>query len=65
MQCTDFPDGPYEPTDDGLVCAFRLVPEAGLSAVEAHRDGDSVQSRAGSVPELATALDKWGTDWPR
>jgi ribulose-bisphosphate carboxylase large chain len=35
------------------------------AAVEAHLDGESLESRAESVPELATALDKWGTDSPR
>jgi len=35
------------------------------AAVEAYGDGDSLQTRAESVPELATALEKWGTDGPR
>ncbi|TKR27620.1 type III ribulose-bisphosphate carboxylase [Natronomonas salsuginis] len=43
--------------------------EAGARAlrasVEAYRDGESLQSRAKSVPELETALDAWGTEGPR
>jgi ribulose-bisphosphate carboxylase large chain len=35
------------------------------AAVEAAVDDESLASRAGSVPELATALEKWGTDTPR
>jgi ribulose-bisphosphate carboxylase large chain len=35
------------------------------AAVEAHVDGESLESRAETVPELATALEKWGTETPR
>jgi ribulose-bisphosphate carboxylase large chain len=35
------------------------------AAVEAAVDDESLASRAESVPELATALEKWGTDTPR
>ena len=35
------------------------------AAVDATVDGESLEARAESVPELATALDKWGTDSPR
>ena len=43
--------------------------EAGARAlrasVEAYRDGESLRSRAESVPELETALEAWGTEGPR
>ncbi|MDR9382538.1 MAG: RuBisCO large subunit C-terminal-like domain-containing protein [Natronomonas sp.] len=43
--------------------------EAGARAlrasVEAYRDGEALQSRAKSVPELETALEAWGTEGPR
>lgn len=43
--------------------------EAGARAlrasVEAYCDGESLESRAKSVPELETALETWGTEGPR
>jgi ribulose-bisphosphate carboxylase large chain len=35
------------------------------AAVDASIKGESLQSRAESTPELATALEKWGTETPR
>ncbi|WP_178917033.1 type III ribulose-bisphosphate carboxylase [Natronomonas gomsonensis] len=35
------------------------------AAVDASVEGESLQSRAESVPDLATALEKWGTETPR
>ena len=60
----DFFDESYEPGDDDLVCTFRVAPREGLS-VEAAADGESLESRAADVPELATVLKKWETETPR
>jgi ribulose-bisphosphate carboxylase large chain len=35
------------------------------AAVDASVEGESLESRAESTPELATALEKWGTETPR
>jgi len=35
------------------------------AAVEASMEGESLESRAESAPELAAALDQWGTETPR
>ena len=64
MKYADFLDESYEPGDDDLVRTFRIAPGEGLS-VEAAADGESLASRAEDVPELATALETWGTETPR
>ena len=64
MEYDDFLDEPYEPGGDDLVCTFRVAPGEGLS-VEAVADGESLESQAADVPELATAPEKWGTGTPR
>ncbi len=35
------------------------------AAIDAYIDGESLESRAETTPELATALEKWGTEGPR
>ncbi|WP_136715180.1 type III ribulose-bisphosphate carboxylase [Halorientalis salina] len=35
------------------------------AAVEAAASGEDIESKAEAVPELATALEKWGTETPR
>ncbi|MCL9813744.1 type III ribulose-bisphosphate carboxylase [Natranaeroarchaeum aerophilus] len=46
---------------DGTEAGARALREA----VEAHVDGESLEHRAETVPELAAALDEWGTETPR
>lgn len=46
---------------DGTEAGARALREA----VEAHVDGESLERRAETVPELAVALDEWGTETPR
>ena len=64
MKYAGFLNKSYEPGDNDLVYAFRIAPGEGLP-VEAAADGESLASRAEDVPELATALETWGTETPR
>ena len=60
----DFLDESYDPGNDDLVYTFRVAPREGLS-VEATADGESLESRAADVLELATAPEKLETETPR
>lgn len=72
IKCGDFLDLAYEPLDTGLVSAFYVKPASDTTVEEAasrvasgRRQGESLESRAESLPGLEIAIDRCGTETPR